>query len=837
MQAPDSRLLHYPIGQRPFGDLKIGRSVEVYVNAFVISRLPSRKFYHYDVFVDKEIKDPHRAQEIIERLQTRAYPHIFRPRAAFDGRKNMYTSKRIDQGGLVEFSVPMSDAPNPSPASIIRVQLKWVADIPPIIGNLNSVIEAYNPNDSSPWQPAVNLLQVLLRQAPLMRRSAYNRISVFDPSSRKLLGGGFELWRGFFQSVRPTIEKMIVNVDITTAVIYRDINVIEWCLQYLDVTDMRYLQSLTPQTQQWRMLKQALRKVRVIAKTPTNRHNNGRPIKDLIERGGEYEFDKDGQTTTVKEYFRTQHGIHLQHPALFGIRIEGRRADILPAEVCFIEAGQMYKKHLTQAMTTKVREYSTRRPDVRLREIRTAVNGQFLNYSQSDFVSGVDMTIDPHPMRVQGRILTPPAIQFQSESVRIQDEPGAWKIRPQKFFRSRKSNWAVLNFSSLSPQDVSNFISNLKTTCESLGMSVVWSQGSIRGGSSQGGVVKALEETFRQTPQPTLIVIILPDQVQTIPQRKIIKVWGDTVKKVATQCVMEGKIKGSRANNSYCVNVAMKLNVRLGGINSVAMNAIYQKLKAAPCMIVGADVGHAGPGIYGRPSITSLVSSYENTFVRYASFCRIQHPRQEIIDNLKPMMVEALHAFYYNNPTLRPDNKGPPLQTIFFYRDGVSEGEYGQVFEAESSGKGAHHIRFFPDSNVKDNVCDRSGNVHAGFVVDTVIANPTVLDFYLQSHSGLLGTSRPGHYIVLKKADRVTIDDLQELSFYLCHAYARAARSVSIPAPVYYADLVCERANYYFSEELLASEMSSMGDRTQPFDLEKWEKGFRPPGPESMYFV
>lgn len=53
--------------------------------------------------------------------------------------------------------------------------------------------------------------------------------------------------------------------------------------------------------------------------------------------------------------------------------------------------------------------------------------------------------------------------------------------------------------------------------------------------------------------------------------------------------------------------------------------------------------------------------------------------------------------------------------------------------------------RFFPQS---DRDGDKSGNCPAGTVVDREIAHPTEFDFYLQSHGGLLGTSRPAHYSV-----------------------------------------------------------------------------------------
>jgi eukaryotic translation initiation factor 2C len=93
-----------------------------------------------------------------------------------------------------------------------------------------------------------------------------------------------------------------------------------------------------------------------------------------------------------------------------------------------------------------------------------------------------------------------------------------------------------------------------------------------------------------------------------------------------------------------------------------------------------------------------------------------------------------------------------------------------------------HHVRFFPENQSQ---ADRSGNCIAGTVVDTDVAHPVEFDFYLQSHGGLLGTSRPSHYSVLYDENNFGPDALQQLSFALCHVYARATRSVSIPAPVY----------------------------------------------------
>lgn len=67
--------------------------------------------------------------------------------------------------------------------------------------------------------------------------------------------------------------------------------------------------------------------------------------------------------------------------------------------------------------------------------------------------------------------------------------------------------------------------------------------------------------------------------------------------------------------------------------------------------------------------------------------------------------------------------------------------------------------------------------------------------------SSLQGTSRPSHYHVLWDDNCFTADEFQLLTYQLCHTYVRCTRSVSIPAPAYYAHLVAFRARYHLVDK------------------------------------
>ncbi|KAL8292525.1 hypothetical protein RQP46_001137 [Phenoliferia psychrophenolica] len=138
---------------------------------------------------------------------------------------------------------------------------------------------------------------------------------------------------------------------------------------------------------------------------------------------------------------------------------------------------------------------------------------------------------------------------------------------------------------------------------------------------------------------------------------------------------------------------------------------------------------------------------------------------------------------------LKTSNRVPPPSFIF-YRDGVSESEWAGVMtkEIKAIKEGVerfkesekdnekhkaeilafdpkltfllamkrHHIRAF-GSREKKSVEGKSDNIPAG----------TVIDSYAAAHTGILGTTKPTRYVVMT-----------------------GNRAVSLPAPVYYADVI-----------------------------------------------
>lgn len=73
----------------------------------------------------------------------------------------------------------------------------------------------------------------------------------------------------------------------------------------------------------------------------------------------------------------------------------------------------------------------------------------------------------------------------------------------------------------------------------------------------------------------------------------------------------------------------------------------------------------------------------------------------------------------------------------------------------------------------------------------------------VHSHQAVQGVAKPSKYTVLHDDEQWDPDQLQAITYALCHMYARCNRSVSYPAPTYYAHWVAARGKVYIQGRTL----------------------------------
>ncbi|TGZ81627.1 stem cell self-renewal protein Piwi [Ascodesmis nigricans] len=262
------------------------------------------------------------------------------------------------------------------------------------------------------------------------------------------------------------------------------------------------------------------------------------------------------------------------------------------------------------------------------------------------------------------------------------------------------------------------------------------------------------------------------------------------------------------AEGGFFANLALKINMKLGGTNNgleSIISGVGEMLKSEDTMLVGCDVTHPSPGcMEGAPSVASVIASMDKHFGQYITRMGMQHGKKEMIENLQKYM-KSLLDLYYNR------NKKYPKQ-IIVYRDGVSEGQYPIVLEEELPqikaaikecgihigiqacklaivivGK-RHHTCMYPTHtyqldgylDLKTREKKTTGNFKPGLIVDKRITSTYGFDFYVQAHKGIQGTARPTHYIVIYNQLSLTVDNIQGFTHALCYQFGRSTRSVSI---------------------------------------------------------
>ncbi|VDM60322.1 unnamed protein product [Angiostrongylus costaricensis] len=796
-----------------------GRSILLRANHFAV-RMPGGTIQHYHVDVSPD-KCPRRVNREIILCMIRSFGKYFSSsRPVYDGKRNMYTREPLPIGReKMEFEVTL-----PGDSAVERqftVTVKWAGQV-----SLSTLEDAMEGRVRQVPFEAVQAMDVILRHLPSLKYTPVGR-SFFSPPAQQhgqyhmesKLGGGREVWFGFHQSVRPSQWKMMLNIDVSATAFYRSMPVIEFVAEVLELpvqalTERRALSDAqrVKFTKEIRGLKieithcgQMRRKYRVCNVTRRPAQTQTFPLQ--LETGQTIEC-------TVAKYFYDKYRIQLKYPHLPCLQVgQEQKHTYLPPEVCHVVPGQRCIKKLTDTQTSTMIKATARSAPEREREIASLVRKA--EFSADPFAHEFGIAINSAMTEVKGRVLSAPKLQYggRNKATALPNQ-GVWDMRGKQFHTGIDVKvWAIACFAQqqhVKENDLRNFTAQLQRISNDAGMPIVGQPFSVK--PCNYGVFK-----LKFAYCILLVVVILPGKTPVYAEVKRV---GDTVLGIATQCVQAKNV--IKTTPQTLSNLCLKMNVKLGGVNSILLPAVRPRIFNEPVIFFGCDITHPPAGDSRKPSIAAVVASMDAHPSRYAATVRVQQHRQEIISDLTYMVRELLVQFY-RNTRFKPTR-------IVVYRDGVSEGQFFNVLQYElramreacmmlESGyqpgitfiavQKRHHTRLFAVDK-KDQV-GKAFNIPPGTTVDVGITHPTEFDFYLCSHAGIQGTSRPSHYHVLWDDNELTADELQQLTYQMCHTYVRCTRSVSIPAPAYYAHLVAFRARYH-----LVDREHDSGEGSQP---------------------
>ncbi|KAJ1402560.1 Ribonuclease H-like superfamily [Sesbania bispinosa] len=821
---------------------QVGTKCVVKANHF-FAELPDKDLNQYDVTITPEVSSRTVNRSIIGEL-VRLYKEsdLGMRLPAYDGRKSLYTAGQLPFAWR-EFKIKLVDDEDgvngPKREREYKVVIKFVAR-----ANLHHLGQFLAGKRADAPQEALQILDIVLRELSTKRYCPIGR-SFFSPDIRtpQRLGEGLESWCGFYQSIRPTQMGLSLNIDMASAAFIEPLPVVEFVGQLLGKDVLSRQLSDADRIK----IKKALRgvKVEVTHRGSVRRKYRvsgltSQPTRELV-----FPVDENSTMKSVVEYFQEMYGFTIQHTHLPCLQVGNqKKANYLPMEACKIVEGQRYTKRLNEKQITALLKVTCQRPRDRENDILRTM--QQNAYDQDPYAKEFGIKISEKLASVEARILPAPWLKYHESGKEKNCLPqvGQWNMMNKKMINGMTvSRWACINFSrSVQDSVARTFCNELAQMCQVSGMEFNPEPVIPIYNAKPEQVEKALKHVYHVSSNKTkgkeleLLLAILPDNNGSL--------YGDLKRICETdlglisQCCLTKHV--FKITKQYLANVSLKINVKMGGRNTVLLDAVSCRIPLVsdiPTIIFGADVTHPENGEDSSPSIAAVVASQDWPEVtKYAGLVCAQAHRQELIQDLYKTWHDPVRGTVSGGMirdlliSFRKATGQKPLR-IIFYRDGVSEGQFYQVllYELDAIRKACaslepnyqppvtfivvqkrHHTRLFANNHRDRSSTDKSGNILPGTVVDSKICHPTEFDFYLCSHAGIQGTSRPAHYHVLWDENNFTADGIQSLTNNLCYTYARCTRSVSVVPPAYYAHLAAFRARFYMEPDM--QENGSTGD-------------------------
>ncbi|KAJ7123370.1 Piwi domain-containing protein [Mycena epipterygia] len=786
--------------RRDFGNA--GRRRKIIVNAFR-AQVEAKKVFQYDAISTAENfpKPPVVLNmELIRALQ-RTRPNMFSTPPVYDGQKKLYS--------LVELPVEETESEWVVTFEGMRYRIRLTRVGGPIdTGILHRFIKG-DPTQENSINDARQALDAALRMKPLSYLPTDKERRIFyTPNEVYAAGSGVILWRGYFQSLRPAMSRLLVNIDISSTAMYQHGRLTDLARQFLGERNIITLAGMLNQAKHRENLAQFITGVRVQWTRIGSHDTMVRAVKGLGDTSADQQTftRRDGRKTTITEYFYETTNTRLLYPGLPCVQVgkpEVGKGAWIPMELCTVPGGQPLRPSSAPELVDKLNQnrmsFGVKGPAERLSLVKKGL--QVLSHGESDYVREFGITVDQNTISVGARVLEPPVLRYQpaagsqEEGVAVTPINGNLNMKEKHFYRPAKiESWALVCYECDQRFSIEVVEQNPTVT---------------KFFNNHADILRDLNEIEQQCVNrsgkaPSLLFVVLPSG-RELESYKTVKYWGD----------VQSTWFNPKPSLQLWSNIAHKINAKLGGINVIIDPAAFTVPGNVPLlgetMVMGADVVHLAE------SIAAVVASVDVHASHYITTFRVQKEAgQEMISDLQEMtMIQYLLTRYISHRQQVP-------KRIICYRDGLSEGQFKTVLNEEACELlninpkmtflivvKKHHMRFFD----KDLNSDTERNCRPGTVVDREVVHPTDFDFYLQSHNVPRGTARPAHYSskVLYDENNLTADTLQALSFALCHIYTRSNRAVSIPAPVHYADQVCARVMNHCNPKAPAQPTATEG--------------------------
>ncbi|KAI9841958.1 MAG: hypothetical protein M1837_000278 [Sclerophora amabilis] len=788
----------------------IGTSTQITTNHYEVISMPVIKIYQYDIRMVVPLSSQHRGSEKVTAMQqARILMHdalrsFWGPNFAFDGVCKGWSPDAFVPVGEERSTTVDLSAEKGARKNEVEVSIRNVGKLN--IGALVEYLEKgridLDPMGNPMIEPLLKWLNAIFRQDPASRfvtrpnSNAYFERTPSTTMSLKSTGDVLEAMRGVFQTVQIRFGRMTLNVDTATTAFWSpEKNLVEMIHALAGAT-------INQDIEKWflrspdRFFSSCGRLLGIFFNVKHLRADrNARKIRlskwsrqDALQTTFDMTDKKSGKVLNinVNDYFRATR-IHSLGTLL----------------------GERFKEPLQGAETADFIKFATAPAFVRTQQITE--NVKKLHWHEQAVPKAHGLSVKTTMLTVPGRVLPAPTPQYGRGTDPTPPLMGRWNLRGKQFYKpSSIKSWGMMYFAAgrkIDDSTLKQFAISIAKGFSELGAIVPRALPSYLIGNPQGPITDSIQGLIAKAhndfgTKPQLLMFMIHGASERL--YKIIKNVCEIQFGVASQVMLVEKALSPRGQPQYIANIGLKVNVKLGGVNSIIQEPLLQR----SWMMLGGDTSHPSPAQLRMnpppPTFSALSASWNTSCTAYSSVASAQFAKEQLITDFEAMAKELLGRF-------QEKNKGKAPDSILYFRDGLSEGEFSQILASEAeplkevcASLGGtppkitvvvvikrHHTRLFPTEKG-----DKNGNVLPGTVVENSAGN----DIYLVAHPGLQGTVRPTRYAVLLDQNNLSANDFQRLTNNLCWTYARSTTAVSVVPPVYYADQACERAKLHLRE-------------------------------------
>ncbi|KAG0077322.1 hypothetical protein BGZ90_007372, partial [Linnemannia elongata] len=451
MSAPPIQVTEYV--RRPAPG-KLGKAVNIHSNFFEVKQLPNIMIHHYDVTVTPDVPPPVN-RKIFEQLTT-SYREsdLNGARPVFDGRKNIFSPKAFPfESRTFEIVLAGDITPNPNPARPppkFKVKVKKASTI-----NLEELHRFLNGRSAltNNCLTAIMALDVLIRHQPAMLYATVGR-SFYTPIGKQALAGPLDVWRGYYQSARPALGKMMINMDVSATAFFRSGSLLELVVKIANVRSVDDLRRSSPPIN-WKRIEKTIKGLRF---TVSHRERAKRSFKvfaltetaakdtkfKLQPRGnGDPAAPEEEVETDLVTYFKKAYNISLNFPML--PCVQAGKNIILPLELCSVIEGQRYMKKLDERQTTDMIKFTSQPPQVRANNIKDGL--KILKYDDNEYLKEFGMKVSNEMVQIKARVLPAPTVCYhaQSRDANFVPRDGAWNLMNKKVTQGTTlGSWGIV---------------------------------------------------------------------------------------------------------------------------------------------------------------------------------------------------------------------------------------------------------------------------------------------------------------------------------------------------------------------------------------------------------